>query len=155
MADLLSAHVGEFTIWDPFFNTLIKYFYLIACIPHIHITNTKYTVKMHQCSRRLMISCNTLIYNASRKHESTLLNTKIRIFDSPSFLTTKYFWKNSYESLLPNLHTSFGTFCVQSGQSFKPQTQIESLNIDKSPFTKENVANFVFFRVFKDSLCIE
>ena len=52
-----------------------------------------------------------------------------------------------------NLYTSFGTFCIQIGQLLESQWAFEEcLNIDKSLFSKENVADFDFLRMFKDSL---
>ena len=48
---------------------------------------------------------------------------------------------------------SHRTFCVQICQLFKAQWAFEEfLNIDKSLFLKENVADLDFLRIFKDSL---
>ena len=40
-------------------------------------------------------------YNASQKHESTLLHTYVlnEFLTANRSFTTKYFWKNSYKSL--------------------------------------------------------
>ena len=55
-----------------------------------------------------------------------------------------------------SLYASFGTFCVQIGQLFESQWAFEEcLNIDKSLFSQENVADFDFLRIFKNSLRLE
>ena len=57
--------------------------------------------------------------------------------------------KNIMKAGRSPLHASFGTFCVQIGQLFEAQWAFEEfLNIDKSSFSKENVADFKFFRMF-------
>ena len=55
-----------------------------------------------------------------------------------------------------NLYTFIGTFCVQVGWLFESQWAFEEcLNIEKSLFSKENVVNFDFLWMFKDSLFLE
>ena len=55
-----------------------------------------------------------------------------------------------------HIYACFGTFCVQIGQIFESQWAFEEcLNIDKSLFSQENVADFDFLRIFKDSLRLE
>ena len=54
------------------------------------------------------------------------------------------------------LYASFGTFCVQMDQLFESQWAFEEyLSMDKSLFSKENVTDFDFFQMFKDSLRFE
>ena len=56
----------------------------------------------------------------------------------------------------PHLNASFGTLCVKIGQPFEAQLVFEvCLRIDKTLLSKENVADFDFLRMFKDSLCLE
>ena len=117
------------------------------------------------------------MYNASQKHESTLLRTE-------RSCSTKYFWKKSFRFVSSHLHASFGTFCVQIdkfffekslievgisnfyasfgtfcvqiGQLFKAQWVFEKcLNMQKSLFLNENDVDFDFFWKFKISLCPE
>ena len=52
-----------------------------------------------------------------------------------------------------NFDASFGTFCVQIGWLLESQWAFEEcLNIEKSLFLKENVADFDFLLMFKYSL---
>ena len=70
--------------------------------------------------------------------------------------TTKYEKKTLIEDGSSHIYASFGTRCVQIGQLFEAQWAFEEcLKIDKSSFSKENVADFEFFRMFKDSLRLE
>ena len=56
-----------------------------------------------------------------------------------------------------SLYASFGTFCIQIGQLFESKWAFEKcLNIDKSLFSKENVADLNnFLQMLKDSLRLE
>ena len=85
----------------------------------------------------------------------------IRMYWTNSCQPTVRIQQNIFEQTLievGNLHlyASFGTFCVQIGQLFESQWAFEEcLNIDKSLFSKENVADFDFLRMFKHSLLLE
>ena len=53
--------------------------------------------------------------------------------------------KTLIEICRPNLYAYFGTFCFSNGQFFEAHWAFEeSSNIDKSPFSNENVADFEF-----------
>ena len=65
------------------------------------------------------------------------------------------FEKTHIELCSPYLHASFGAFCVQIGQLFEAQWAFEELNTYKTSFSKENVADFEFLRMFKGSLYLE
>ena len=67
-----------------------------------------------------------------------------------------FFEKTLIEVVSSNIYTSFGTFCIQIGQSFETHWVFEEcLNIDKLKVLKENVVVFELFEMFKDSLCLE
>ena len=66
----------------------------------------------------------------------------------------KPFWK-SLESSVGSKSLFFWYFCVQSGQLFEAQWAFEEcLKVDKSPFSNENVDDFEFLRLFRDTLCL-
>ena len=55
-----------------------------------------------------------------------------------------------------HIYASFGTFWVQIYKFLESQWAFEeSLSIDKSLFSKENVADFDFLRILKDSLRLQ
>ena len=93
--------------------------------------------------------------------ENTSMNPKyfIHMYWTNFCRLTVNFYENTFEKLRrkicsPNIYASFGTFCVKIGQLFESQWAFqECLNIDKSLFSKENVADFR--RMFKDSLRLE
>ena len=80
-----------------------------------------------------------LTYNASQKHESTLLHTYVM----NEFLTIQVkqsiLEKTFIENGSSHLCTSFGTFCVQIGHLFEAQI---CLKINKSQSSKEKVGDF-------------
>ena len=124
-----------------------------------------------------------LIWFCSALSEDEYLTIRSIIFDylqnhevSPSlvrlsmkFITeTRNFWQptvheqqNIFEKILikvgsSHIYTSFGTFCVQIGQLFEAQWVFEKcLKAVKSLFSKENAADFEFFRKIKIILCLE
>ena len=64
------------------------------------------------------------LYNASQKHQSTLLHTNLlNDFFTADHLCKPniFFEKTLIEICSPHLYASFGTFCVQIGQLFEPQ----------------------------------
>ena len=72
------------------------------------------------------------------------------------FMCNKSFEKNVIEDGSLHIYFHFGTFCVQIGWLFKSQWAFkECLNIDKSLFSKKNVAALIFLLVFKDSLLLK
>ena len=85
------------------------------------------------------------------------------VFYSPTEtrnLTHKYvikkYLKNTYRIWKLTFHASFGTFCVQKGQLFEAPWAFEGcLIINKFVVFEENVADFEFLRMFKDSLRLE
>ena len=76
------------------------------------------------------------------------------------FLTAHVLQINFEKTLMevdsPYLYASYGTFCIQIGQSFETHWVFEEcLNIDKLKVLKENVVVFELFEMFKDSLWLE
>ena len=66
------------------------------------------------------------------------------------------FWRIIVKDCNAHLHASFGTFCVQIGRLFEAQWVFEKyLEIDKLPFSMENVVDFESLRIFTDALCFE
>ena len=80
---------------------------LLLKIRHGQHTTRKSARNMKSCTFRfcmwsmIWIINGLLLYNASQKHESTLLHTylcTVRIFDSRPSCTTKYFWRRHCRS---------------------------------------------------------
>ena len=105
-----------------------------------------------------LLRIGALKYNASQKHESTLLHTYVmnEFLTAVRSFTTKYFWKSLIEVGSSHLYASFGTFCVQIGQLVEVQWDFklsEEFEINVIFHQKQRFYRFHTF--FKDSLSLE
>ena len=84
-------------------------------------------------------------YNASQKHESTLLHKYVlnEFLTADRSFITKYFRKTLIKVGSSHLCASFDTFSVQIGLLFETQRVFEKcLKTVKSLFSKENIVDF-------------
>ena len=92
---------------------------------------------------RFFYSVTTYRFNQKKGPGYNILRMYWTIIWQPTVFVQDIFEKTLLEVCSPHLYASFGTFCVQIGQSFEAQWVFEvCLKILKSLLSKQNVVDF-------------